>query len=199
MSSTDSRTRQESCRKVDPSLLPLSQEKIDWLKSTIRDIPDFPKPGIIFKDLTTLLKDPEAFSFVIEVLAARFQPLQPDYIAGIEARGFILGAALAYRLGMGFLPIRKPGKLPYKVVRQSYQLEYGSDAVEIHVDAVAKGDKVVLIDDLLATGGTASASCELLAKIGAQLVGIGFVTELGFLSGRSKLPAEIDVYSMITF
>lgn len=188
-----------SDRKAQSDLLPLTQTKIDWLKSTIRDIPDFPKPGIVFKDLTTLFGDPEAFAFVIEVLAAKFQPLEPAYIAGIEARGFILGAALAYRLGIGFVPIRKPGKLPYKVVSQSYQLEYGTDSVEVHVDAAQMGDKVVLIDDLLATGGTASAAYDLLKNIGADVVGIGFVTELGFLPGRDRLPKDVDVYSMITF
>ncbi len=177
----------------------MAQSKIDWLKSTIRDIPDFPKPGIIFKDLTTLLNNAEAFAYVIDVLAAKYQPMQPAYIAGIEARGFIIGSALAYKMGTGFVPVRKPGKLPYQVERQSYQLEYGSDSVEVHVDAVPDGSTVVLVDDLLATGGTALAAYQLLGKVGANVVGIGFVTELSFLSGRCKLPANVDIFSMLSF
>lgn len=153
----------------------------------------------MFKDLTTLLGDAEAFAYVIDVLSEKYKQLQPAFIAGIEARGFILGAAVAYKLGIGFVPIRKKGKLPYKVERQTYDLEYGTDAVEIHIDAVERGAKVVLIDDLLATGGTASAACQLLRTVGANVVGIGFVTELGFLSGRERLPKDIDLFSMLTY
>ncbi len=153
----------------------------------------------MFKDLTTLLGNAEAFAYVIDVLAEKYKQLQPAYIAGIEARGFILGAAVAYKLGIGFVPIRKKGKLPYKVERQTYDLEYGTDAVEIHIDAVERGANVVLIDDLLATGGTASAACQLLRTVGANVVGIGFVTELGFLSGRERLPKDVDLFSMLTY
>lgn len=149
--------------------------------------------------MTTLLKDPVALAFVIDVLAEKYGQRHPAYIAGIEARGFILGAALAYKLGVGFVPIRKPGKLPSKVERQSYQLEYGTDSIEIHVDAVEPGRKVVLIDDLLATGGTAGAAYQLLQTIGANVVGIGFVTELAFLSGRAKLPKDVDIFSMLVY
>ena len=196
MSPTNSRTEQLSQQKTPARLTP---DKIDWLKSKIRDIPDFPKPGIIFKDLTTLLKDPEPFKFVIDVLADKYRGSKPAYIAGIEARGFILASALAYKLGAGFVPIRKPGKLPYKVEKVSYDLEYGTDAIEIHVDAIEKGKSVVLIDDLLATGGTAAAACKLLTGIGANLVGVGFVVQLGFLPGREKLPQDIDIFSMIEY
>ncbi len=178
---------------------PVSKEKEEWLKSKIRDIPDFPKPGIVFKDLTTLLKDNEAFKYVIDVFADNFAAHKPKYIAGIEARGFILGPAIAHRLNVGFIPVRKPGKLPHKVVKESYQLEYGTDTLEVHEDCVAKGDRVVLIDDLLATGGTAGAAYSLLNKVGADVVSFGFVVELGFLNGRSKMPSGLDVFSIITY
>lgn len=179
--------------------LPLSQEKSDWLKSTIRDIPDFPKPGIIFKDITTLLKDPEAFGFAIDVICEQIRKHNVDYIVGIEARGFILGSVVAYNLKKGFIPIRKPNKLPYKVERVEYDLEYGKDSVEVHIDAASKGHKVALVDDLLATGGTAAAAYNLLTKLGAEVSTIGFITELGFLDGRKKLPANADVFSLITY
>ncbi|MBX9690398.1 MAG: adenine phosphoribosyltransferase [Candidatus Obscuribacterales bacterium] len=178
---------------------PLSPEKSEWLKGKIRDIPDFPKPGIIFKDLTTLLKDKEAFSYVIEVFADNYSKLNPDYIAGIEARGFILGPAIANKLNLGFIPVRKPGKLPHKVVKESYQLEYGTDTLEVHEDCVNKGDRVVLIDDLLATGGTAAAAYSLLNRVGAEIVSIGFVVELEFLGGRKKMPGGVDVFSILQF
>jgi adenine phosphoribosyltransferase len=181
------------------SYLPLTRDKVDWIKSTIRDIPDFPKPGILFKDLTTLLKDPKAFAYVIDVLAEKFAKSNVKYIIGIESRGFILGAAMAHKLGLGFIPVRKPGKLPHKVEKAVYELEYGSDCLEIHVDAVEKGDRVVVIDDLLATGGTAEASIRLLKAIGAEVVGVGFVVELAFLKGRQKLPSGIEVFSICEF
>lgn len=181
------------------SYLPLTRDKVDWIKSTIRDIPDFPKPGILFKDLTTLLKDPKAFAYVIDVLAERFAKSNVKYIIGIESRGFILGAAMAHKLGLGFIPVRKPGKLPHKVEKAVYELEYGSDCLEIHVDAVEKGDRVVVIDDLLATGGTAEASIRLLKAIGAEVVGVGFVVELAFLKGRQKLPSGVEVFSICEF
>ena len=178
---------------------PVSPEKAEWLKSTIRDIPDFPKPGIVFKDVTTLLKDNKAFGYVIDTLAEYYASQRPKYIAGIEARGFILGPAIAHKLNVGFIPVRKPGKLPHKVVTESYALEYGTDTLEVHEDCVAKGDRVVLIDDLLATGGTAAAAYKLLTGVGAEVVSVGFVVELSFLNGRAKMPAGVDVFSIITY
>jgi len=178
--------------------LPLSKENETWLKSKIRDIPDFPKPGIIFKDLTTLFSDAKAFAFVLDTMTECCRQFKPDVIAGIEARGFILAPTIAYRLGVGFVPIRKPGKLPYRVEKLQYELEYGFDTIEIHADAVGHGHKVVLIDDLLATGGTAAASCRLLTSLGAEVVGVGFAVELGFLPGREKL-ADKDVFSLINY
>jgi adenine phosphoribosyltransferase len=153
----------------------------------IRDIPDFPKKGIVFKDITPLLADPRALAAAVEQLAAPYASSGVQIVAGIESRGFIFGALVARRLGVGFVPIRKPGKLPYKTLRQSYQLEYGSDAVEIHTDAVAEGQKVLMVDDLLATGGTMSAACTLVRKLGGKIVGVAFVIELCFLHGRDKL------------
>lgn len=179
--------------------LPLSKENDQWLKGKVRDIPDFPKPGIIFKDLTTLLQDAEAFSYVIDVMSEKCRTLKPDLMVGIEARGFILAPAIAYKLGIGFVPIRKPKKLPYQVETVTYDLEYGTDAIEIHIDAVTSGHRVVLIDDLLATGGTAAAAYQLLSKLGATVSGIGFIIELGFLNGKSKLPKDADVFSLINY
>ncbi|HEY9719046.1 MAG TPA: adenine phosphoribosyltransferase [Trichormus sp.] len=179
--------------------LPLSQEKLDWLKSKVRDIPDFPKPGIVFKDLTTLFSDAQAFAYVLDVMAERCKQLKPDVIAGIEARGFILAPTIAYKLGLGFVPIRKPGKLPYKVEKLQYDLEYGTDTIEIHADAVSHGHRIVLIDDLLATGGTAGAARQLLTTLGGNVVGVGFIVELGFLKGRSKLSGESDVFALVNY
>ncbi len=210
MSPTNSKI-QSAQSKEQSSYLPISQSKGDWLKSKIRDIPDFPKPGIVFKDLTTLLKDREAFRFVIDALAEKYSERKPAFIAGVEARGFILGAALAYKMGVGFLPIRKPGKLPYQVERISYELEYGTDSLEIHVDAVEvdidatdtgaveSGKTVVLIDDLLATGGTAAAAHNLLTNLGAEVIGVGFVVELSFLHGRKKFAPGLNVFSLISY
>lgn len=179
--------------------LPLKPEKADWIKSKIRDIPDFPKPGIIFKDITPMMKDGEVFHFVLRALAEEAGTYKPDVIAGIEARGFILAPAVADILGVGFVPIRKPGKLPYKVEKITYDLEYGTDTIEMHVDAVDKGQRVVLIDDLLATGGTAHGASSLIKKVGGELVGVGFVVELGFLDGRKKLGSEAPVFSLINY
>jgi adenine phosphoribosyltransferase len=179
--------------------LPLSKEKEDWLKSKIRDIPDFPKPGIVFKDLTTLFSDAQALEFVMDVMAERCKELKPDVIAGIEARGFIFAPTIAYKLGLGFVPIRKPGKLPHKVHKVEYDLEYGTDTIEIHSDAVSHGHRVVLIDDLLATGGTAVAARKLLGLLGANVVGTGFVVELGFLNGREKLANDSEVFTLVNF
>lgn len=156
------------------------------LKSYIRDVPDFPKPGIIFKDITPLLGDPKAFAAMIDAFADKYRDSGITRVCGIESRGFILGAALALRLNVGFVPIRKAGKLPYKKIRREYSLEYGTDAIEIHADSVVRGEKVLLIDDLIATGGTAQAAVALLQDIGAEIVGVAFAVELEFLKGREK-------------
>jgi adenine phosphoribosyltransferase len=181
------------------SPLMLTEDKTEWLKAKVRDVPDFPKPGIVFKDLTTLMRDGEAFRFVIDVLADHYKKQSPDYIAGIEARGFILGPVIAHKLGIGFIPIRKSGKLPAKVVKETYDLEYGKDSVEIHEDALEPEARVVLIDDLLATGGTALAAHKLLTKVGATVVSIGFVIELGFLNGRARMPGNVEVITVLQY
>jgi adenine phosphoribosyltransferase len=167
-------------------------------RNWIRDIPDFPKPGILFKDITPLLGEPKAFGAVIDRLAEAFAGRSIDTIAAAEARGFIFGAPLALALGAGFVPIRKPGKLPYATVALEYQLEYGSDRLEIHSDALSKGRRVLLLDDVLATGGTMRACRDLVRQTGAEVVAYAFVVELSFLEGRAKLePAEI--FSVITY
>ena len=168
------------------------------LKKTIRDIPDFPKKGILFKDITTLLKDKKALKESIDLLGREFGKKGIKYVVGIESRGFIFGTALAYKLGVGFIPVRKKGKLPAKVRSVTYALEYGTDTLEIHEDALKKGDKVVIIDDLLATGGTVSAVAKLIAASGARIVGVGFIIELAFLKGREKLEG-LPVYSVIQY
>ncbi len=163
------------------------------ISAAIRDVVDFPKPGIIYKDITPLLHDPEIFSEIINRFAAKYQNNVPDYIAGIESRGFIFGSALAYKLGCGFIPVRKAGKLPYKTVSASYDLEYGTATIEVHEDAASAGDRILLFDDLLATGGTAAAAAGLLEKLGGKIIGIEFVIELEFLKGRDKLqPYEVS-------
>jgi adenine phosphoribosyltransferase len=162
-------------------------EKYSDLRRAIRDIPDFPKKGIIFKDITPLLASGPLFHKSVDILAERYQDQKIDAVLGIESRGFTIGAALAYRLGTGFCIVRKPGKLPYETRRASYQLEYGSDSLEIHSDAVKPGARVLVVDDLLATGGTASAACELVAALGAEVVECAFLIELAFLKGRQKL------------
>jgi len=168
------------------------------LKTYIRDIPDFPKKGIVFKDITPLLKSPEAFSFVIETWASRYASRKLDAIIGMESRGFIFAAPLALRLKVPFVPVRKPGKLPAKTVRETYQLEYGTDSLEIHEDALAKGAKVLVLDDVLATGGTAEAVVRLVERVGAKVEEASFLMELGFLKGRDKLKS-VPVHSIITF
>jgi len=171
---------------------------VDLIRESIRDIPDFPKPGIVFKDITPLLSDPEAFKRVLDLLVERYSGRSLDRIVGIESRGFIFGAALADRLGVGFVPVRKPGKLPYRTVKEEYSLEYGTDAIEIHEDAVPEGGAVLIVDDLLATGGTAAAAVSLVRKIGGEIVEVAFVVELGFLKGREKLP-EVPVFSLVNY
>lgn len=168
------------------------------LKDTIRDVPDFPKKGIIFKDITTLLKNPEAFSFAVEELYNLAKNKKITKVAGIESRGFILGGLLAHKLNTGFVPIRKPGKLPSEKLSESYSLEYGTDSVEIHKDAIVPGDIVLLHDDLLATGGTMKAACNLVEKLGGKVVQISFLIELSFLNGRDKLK-EYEVHSLIQY
>ncbi|MDD3149854.1 MAG: adenine phosphoribosyltransferase [Candidatus Gastranaerophilales bacterium] len=171
----------------------------ELVKTKIRDIPNFPKDGIIFKDITTAIKDAETFRRIINFLTEQFKNDNIDYVAGIESRGFIFGAPLAYNLNTGLVIIRKPGKLPAKVKRVSYELEYGTDTVEIHEDAIEEGKRILLIDDLLATGGTAAASCALVEKTGGILAGIAFVVELEFLNGREKLPQNAKIVSMVNY
>lgn len=168
------------------------------LNSYIRNIPDFPKPGIQFKDITPLLKDAEALGETIRQLSEPYLNDSIDYVVGIESRGFIFGVPLAQTLGVGFIPIRKPGKLPAETLSATYELEYGTDEVQIHKDALASGQNVVLVDDLLATGGTMAAACELIQKLGGQIAGISFVIELGFLEGRAKLDGQ-KIHSLLTF
>jgi adenine phosphoribosyltransferase len=171
---------------------------MDELKKLIREVPDWPKPGILFYDLTTLLKDSKGFHTLIDQLCAHYQNRRVDVVAGIEARGFIFAPALAYRLNAGFVPVRKPKKLPAKTAQVTYQLEYGSDSLEIHEDAVRPGQRVLVCDDLLATGGTAAATVALVRKLGGEIVGAGFAVELSFLKGRAKLPG-LDVFSLIQY
>lgn len=168
------------------------------LSALIRTIPDFPKPGIGFKDITTLLKDGPAFHYTIDQMAEHFEYAHPDLVVGAESRGFLLGAPLAYKLGCGFVLVRKPGKLPAAVEKVTYDLEYGTDALEIHVDAIHSGQKVLIVDDLLATGGTISATASLVKKLGGDIVGFSFLIELDFLKGRERL-AGYDIFSLIHY
>jgi adenine phosphoribosyltransferase len=168
------------------------------LKRYIRNVPDFPKKGIVFRDITTLLKDKHAFRKTVDLLYEHYRNTPVDKIVSAESRGFILGSVLAYRLGTGFVPVRKIKKLPAATLREEYQLEYGTDALEIHADAIQKGEKVLLVDDLLATGGTIAATCNLVKKLGGEIVGLAFLIELTFLHGRDKL-RSYDLYSIISY
>jgi adenine phosphoribosyltransferase len=168
------------------------------LKSLIRDVPDFPKPGIVFKDITTLLNNPDGLRYTIDSLAERVADLKPDYIVGMESRGFIFGTPLAYKMGVGFVPVRKPGKLPADTHFVEYELEYGSDRLEIHQDAFHPGSRILVIDDLIATGGTAAATAQLIQQTGSSLVGFGFIIELTFLEGRKNLP-DVPIVSLIEY
>ena len=170
--------------------MPQSDSPADFLKQRIRHVPDFPKPGILFYDITTLLRDPQGFKAAIDQLAAPFDGAGIDLVVGIESRGFILGGPVADRLGAGFCPIRKPGKLPAKTRRESFKLEYGADALEIHEDGVVAGQRVLIIDDVLATGGTAKAAASLVKQLGGQLHALAFLIELDFLKGREQLAGE---------
>lgn len=171
---------------------------MDELKKIIRDVPDFPKKGIIFKDITPLLGNGKLLRKSVDMLAEKFQDKKIDAIAAMEARGFIFGTALAYKLGIGFIPVRKKGKLPYKTTKIEYALEYGKDILEMHVDAVKKGQNILIVDDLLATGGTAEAVAKLIKQAGGNVAGIGFIIELKFLNGREKLK-QYPVVSLIEF
>jgi adenine phosphoribosyltransferase len=169
------------------------------LLDRIRDIPDFPKPGIVFKDITPLLADQQAFATAVDLVVDRFVGRGINRVVGIEARGFILAAPVAYRLGAGFVPIRKHGKLPWDTLGADYELEYGNERLEMHSDAVAAGDKVLVVDDVLATGGTAQAAFDVIRRLGAEVAGFGVIIELAFLGGRERIGPDVDLYSIITF
>lgn len=160
---------------------------VAWLKGLVRDIPDHPKPGVLFKDITPLLADAKAFRVVVDAIAEGFRGAGITHVVGIEARGFIMAAPVAHQLDAGFVPVRKPGKLPWQTRHEIYELEYGTDRLEVHVDATAAGDRVLIVDDVLATGGTALATATLVEATGATVVGLGFLLELGFLAGRARL------------
>jgi len=170
---------------------------IERLKSKIRDVPDFPKPGIVFKDITPLLQDGELFRLCILEMAKQVKKMEVGKLVAIESRGFIFASALAFELGAGLIPVRKPKKLPFKTARVDYALEYGTDSLEMHVDALAKGEKALIVDDILATGGTALATARLVEKAGASVAGFYFLSELSFLNGRQKLK-EFQTYSLLT-
>lgn len=170
----------------------------DQLKKLIREVPDFPKKGILFYDITTLLKDKTGFAQLIDLFSEHYIGKQIDLILGMEARGFIFGPALAYRLNAGFVPVRKPGKLPAATVKVEYELEYGSNTLEVHTDAVQKGQRVLIVDDLLATGGTAEATARLVKSLGGDIAGLAFVVELDFLNGRDKLK-PYNVFSLLHY
>jgi adenine phosphoribosyltransferase len=172
--------------------------EIESIRQAIRDVPDFPKPGIVFKDITPLLGNGPLFAKTINILADRYRDRRIDNVLGIESRGFIVGAALAYRLNAGFSVVRKPGKLPYDTHRANYDLEYGTDSLEIHIDAIPSNSRVVIADDLIATGGTAAATARLVSKLGATVVECAFVIELSFLKGRDKLQ-PYDVFSILQY
>jgi adenine phosphoribosyltransferase len=176
----------------------MSLMTLESLKALVRDVPDFPKPGIVFKDITPLLAEPAGLASTIALLGERARAWKPDAVVAIESRGFIFGAALAHALGVGFVPVRKPGKLPFKTQRREYALEYGTDALEVHVDALSAGRSAIIVDDLLATGGTAAAAAHLVEQQGARVAGCLFVIELGFLGGRQKL-ARFPVDALISY
>lgn len=168
------------------------------LKNLIRDVPDFPKPGILFKDVTPLLQSPEGLGKVTQILSERYAKERIDKVIGIESRGFIFGATLAFKMGVGFVPVRKAGKLPWTKISEEYVLEYGKDAIEIHADALMPNERVLVVDDLLATGGTAQAVCKLVEKMDARVAGVAFVVELDFLNGREKLRGR-DIFSILHY
>lgn len=169
------------------------------VRDKIRNIKDFPKPGIIFRDITTALKDAETLQTMVDFIYENFKNEEIDYVVGLESRGFIFGMPAAYKLNSGFIPIRKPNKLPAETLKESYSLEYGTDSIEMHADALKKGDKVLIVDDLIATGGTAAAACNLVLKAGAEITGCVFVIELEDLNGREQLPKDVKFLSMIKY
>ncbi len=172
---------------------------MDDIKKMIRNIKDFPKQGIIFRDITTAIKDAQTMKNIVDFMAAEYENEKIDYVAGIESRGFIFGMPIAYKLGCGFIPIRKPGKLPAQTISQEYSLEYGTDKIEIHKDAIKKGDRILIVDDLLATGGTAAAAAKLVQSANGELVGISFLIELEDLKGREKLPPNVKISSLVRY
>jgi adenine phosphoribosyltransferase len=169
-----------------------------WLKAHVRDVLDYPKSGIVFKDITPLLGAPDAFRATVDALAEPYATTRVDKVIGIEARGFVFAAPVAYGLHAGFVPVRKPGKLPWDIEREEYELEYGTDLLEIHKDAVAPGEHVLVVDDVIATGGTAAATARLVERLGGEVMGFAFVLELGFLHGRDKLPGY-EVHTLVTY
>ena len=177
----------------------MDDNDVSWLLSRVRDVPDFPEPGILYKDLTPLLGDPETFRFAVDAIVehAATLPEPVGKIVGVEARGFTFAAAVAYRMEVGLVPVRKPGKLPHETVSETYSLEYGTDMLEIHRDAVARDEAVLVVDDVLATGGTAAATCRLLESVGGRVAALAFVVELGFLEGRAKL-ADYETFTLLT-
>ena len=176
----------------------MTEQIIAEVKEKIRAVENFPKEGIIFRDITTALKDAKTLKIMIDYMCEQFKDLKIDYVAGIESRGFIFGMPIAYNLNAGFIPIRKPNKLPAETISQSYELEYGTDTIEIHKDAIPEGANVLIVDDLLATGGTAEAACKLVKKAGGNLAGIAFLIELEALNGRDKLQTD-NVFSMLKY
>lgn len=168
------------------------------LKKLIRDVPDFPKKGIIFKDITPLLQDPKGLRTAVEVISQHYKSKKIDIVVGAEARGFILAPTVAFNLGAGFVPVRKPGKLPYKKISESYALEYGTDTLEMHKDGIKKGQNVLMVDDLLATGGTMAACCKMVESVGGNIAGCAFLIELAFLNGKNAL-SKYDIFSVITY
>jgi adenine phosphoribosyltransferase len=176
----------------------VSESDLERLKALVRDVPDFPKPGIVFKDITPLLADPNAFSAAIDLIVVHFGRGSVDKVVGIEARGFILASPVAYHFGAGFVPVRKEGKLPYESVHEEYELEYGTATLEVHKDAFRPAERVLVVDDVLATGGTAKATANLVERTGAKVVGMAFLIELDFLKGRDRL-GDYDLLSLITY
>jgi adenine phosphoribosyltransferase len=169
-----------------------------WIKAHVRDVLDYPKPGIVFKDITPLLGEPDAFRATVDSLAEPFAAIPVDKVIGIEARGFVFAAPVAYGLHAGFVPVRKPGKLPWEIEREEYELEYGSDLLEIHRDAIAPGEQVLVVDDVIATGGTAAATARLVERLGGAVVGFAFVLELGFLQGRGQIEG-FPIHTLVTY
>ncbi len=178
----------------------MEKDKLQYVRENVREVPDFPKKGILFLDVTTIVKDAKAFDLCIEYLYENFRDEKIDYIAGIESRGFIFGAAVANKMKVGFIPIRKPNKLPAETIKETYSLEYGTDTIEMHADALKQGDRVLVIDDLLATGGTAVAACNLVKRVGAEVVAAAFIIELDPLKGREKIENNgVKVVSMLNY